>query len=349
MTPDAPTYPADVLKCGRCGLVQLGEIVDPELIFPPDYPYRSGTTKSLRDNFADLAREVREYATGRTILDIGSNDGTLLKEFKGWARRHGVEPTNQGLKSRQAGIRTTIDFFTEDVARGIGKFHVVTATNVFAHIADIHDAMWGIKAVLRDDGIFVTESTYWADTLAKTQYDTIYHEHLRYYTLTSLSYLLDLYGLKPFHVKQIPTMGGSIRVYAAYDRWPDDTVAQMLADERKLSENGFGKRVCQSKVDLLSMLPPNTYGIGAASRSTTLITYTGINLACVCEIAGSDKIGKVIPGTSIPVVDEQQLIDDQPDNALILSWHIADEVAGNLRRKGYRGRFLVPLPEPHFL
>ena len=347
MTPDAPTYPADVLKCRSCLLVQLGTIVDPSLIFPPDYPYSSGTTKSLRENFADLARKTEAMTDGRTILDIGSNDGSLLEAFEGW-RTHGVEPTDQALKARAKGIRTTQEFFSEEVARDLGQFDVVTATNVFAHIADIHSVLRGVVHLLGPDGIFITESTYWLDTLAKTQYDTIYHEHLRYYTLTSLANLLRPYGLVPFHVERIPTMGGSIRVFAGY-REPDETVSTMLEDESRVSEDGFAERVENSRTALLAMLPPYAYGIGAASRSTTLITYTGIDLTCVCEIKGSDKIGKVVPGTTIPVVDEQRLVDDQPEFALVLSWHIADEVMGNLRRKGYQGRFIVPLPEPRFV
>lgn len=350
MTPDAPKYPAEVYKCQNCELVQLGLILDPSLVFPPEYPYRSGTTKSLRENFANLAQNVIAVSAAGSVLDIGSNDGTLLSEFqkRGW-QTHGVEPTDQALKARANGIRTTQEFFTEDVARTLGKFDLITATNVFAHIADVHDAMRGVLEVMRDDSLFVTESTYWCDTLKSLQYDTIYHEHLRYYTLTSLTYLLKQYGLVPFWVQHIPTMGGSIRVWARQgDQIPGDVRESIFAESR-VSEDGFSKWVEDSRTELRKMLPPGTYGIGAASRSTTLINYTGIDLACVCEIAGSDKIGRVIPGTNIPVMDEQCLIDDQPENALILSWHISTEVADNLRRKGYRGKFLVPLPSPHFL
>ncbi len=347
MTSDAPRYPTRVVKCHDCQLVQLDTIVDPDLIFPHDYAYTSGTTVSLRANFADLAAKA---GTPRSVLDIGCNDGSLLEAFRtlGWDV-HGVEPTNQVFKARDKGIRTTHDFFTQYTADRLGDFDVVTATNVFAHIDAIHSALDGIKKVLKPGGVFITESTYWGDTLAKTQYDTIYHEHLRYYTLTSLSNLLAQYGLVPFRVERIGTMGGSIRVYASEDRDVENSVVEMLEAERSLSEDGFAERVVRSKDDLLMMLPQGVYGIGSPSRATTLLNYTGLNLEAVCEIAGSDKIGKVIPGTTIPIVDERVLYETQPENALLLSWHLEGELIPKIRAKGYKGRFWSPLPSPHIV
>lgn len=348
MTCDAPKYPADVWKCGKCSLVQLGLILDPSLVFPMDYPYRSGTTKSLRANFEDLAMKLTQKQVG-SVLDIGSNDGTLLTEFKlrGW-KTHGVEPTDQALKARLAGHRVTQEFFSEDVAREIGTFDVITATNVFAHVEDVHDFMRGVLAALKPDGIFVTESTYWCDTLKFTAYDTIYHEHLRYYTLRSLTYLLGMYGMVPYLGQHIETMGGSIRIYARRGSESHSQVEEIVIreDARSIWEDGFAKQVSDSRDALRAIVPPSAWGIGAPSRATTLINYTGIDLEAVCEITGSDKIGKVIPGTTIPVVDECELVAVQPDFALILSWHIAVEVAGNLRRRGYKGKFIVPLPTP---
>lgn len=356
MTPDSPRYPANVVKCVTCSLVQLDTVVDPHLIFPPDYPYTSGTTASLRANFAELVQGAN-LVTGKygKVLDIGSNDGTLLQAFydKGWYP-HGVEPTDQAIKSRAKGIQTTQAFFDEDVAKGLGTFDVVTSTNVVAHIADIHSALAGVRRVLKDGGVFITEHTYWGDTLAGLQYDTIYHEHLRYYTLTSLSNLLNQYVLQPFRVERIPTMGGSIRVYAAYDREDDGSVTRLLKEEASdpewlLAEANFPSAVAWSKKKLLEMIPAGTYGIGAPSRATTLLNYTGIPLEAVCEIAGSDKIGKVIPGTTIPVVDEARLYEDQPEHALLLSWHLAKELMPKIRAKGFKGKFIIPLPTPRIV
>ncbi len=171
MTSDAPRYPTRVVKCHDCQLVQLDTIVDPELIFPHDYAYTSGTTASLRFNFQTLAGQVSFLKQGGgSVLDIGCNDGTLLEAFRdcGWTV-HGVEPTDQVFKAREKGIRATQEFFTSRVASTLGRFDIVTATNVFAHIADIHDALEGIGKVLAPGGVFITESTYWGDTLAKTQ------------------------------------------------------------------------------------------------------------------------------------------------------------------------------------
>jgi hypothetical protein len=202
--------------------------------------------------------------------------------------------------------------------------------------------------------------------LMKTlQYDTIYHEHLRYYSLHSLKYLLEKHGLEIIHAKEIPTHGGSIRVYAARKgKYPiRDTVKMQLDIEKeevlsmkKLLE--FKKRASISKLKLHTLLlniketGKRIYGIGAPSRASTLINYVGIDdgiIDYVLEIKGSYKIGKYMPGTLIPIVDESKLYEEQPDYALLLSWHIADELAIKIREKGFKGEFIVPLPEPRIL
>ncbi len=371
--PDAqPAYPAEMLRCDRCTLVQLGLVVDPAIIFPPHYAYTSGTTRILRDNFAQLYAEVMErfpLAPTDLIVDIGSNDGTLLGNFhRGGHRVVGVEPTNACRLAVAAGIPTVNRFFSREAARAVkieyGAARLVTACNVFAHIEDVHGVVDGIVDLLADDGVFISESHYLMPLLETLQYDTIYHEHLRYYSLTSLSYLLGLHGLEVVHARPIPTHGGSIRVYAARRgaRAASQDVARILAAEAAaLTSEGlarFRRRVSQSKLDLMAMLRDvrkggaRVYAIGAPSRASTLINYVGLDdaiLDCVLEIAGSYKIGKYMPGTLIPVLDEARLFEDQPEYALLLSWHIGDELAAKLRQSGYRGRFIVPLPEPRFL
>ena len=371
--PDAqPAYPAEMLRCDRCTLVQLGLIVDPSIIFPPHYAYTSGTTRILRDNFAQMYTEVMErfpLTATDLIVDIGSNDGTLLGNFhRGGHRVVGVEPTNACRIAIAAGITTVNAFFSRETARAVKAEHggakLVTACNVFAHIEDVHGVVDGIVDLLAADGVFISESHYLMPLLETLQYDTIYHEHLRYYSLTSLSYLLGMHGLEVVHARPIPTHGGSIRVYAArrgaHTVSPD--VARILAAEaaaltpERLAE--FRRRVSQSKLDLMAMLRDvrkdgaGVYAIGAPSRASTLINYVGLDdaiLDCVLEIAGSYKIGKYMPGTLIPVLDEARLLEDQPEYALLLSWHIGDELAAKLRSAGYRGRFIVPLPTPRIL
>lgn len=365
---EQPSYPADVLRCPKCGLVQLGLIVDPQILFPPEYPYTSGTTRLLRENFAELAREVGErFAPPATalIVDIGSNDGTLLRNFLDAGHRvRGVEPTEQGRRAAALGIPTDVVFFDRDAARSIverdGRAAVVTAANVFAHIEDVHEVVESVLTVLAPGGVFITESHYWRGLVDTLQYDTIYHEHLRYYTVQSLAYLLAMHGLEIFQAKRIPTHGGSIRVYAgrSNEHPISPEVARLIAEEaesltpRALS--GFRAAVSASKLDLLALLRDirargqRVFGVGAPSRATTLITYVGVDdaiLDAVAEIRGSQKIGKYMPGTLIPVVDENVLFAEGPEFALMLSWHISDELMPKLRQQGYRGRFILPLPD----
>jgi SAM-dependent methyltransferase len=368
-----PWFPTNLLHCRNCELVQLGLAVDPVIIFPPDYPYTSGTTKLLRDNFADLAREsAAMLGLGKDdlVVDIGSNDGTLLSNFKEAGHRVlGIEPTDVGEIADKRGIPTIKRYFGAAVAREVTNEHgpaaLVTAANCFAHIEDVHAIVDAIGALLRPGGVFISESHYLIGLLDTLQYDTIYHEHLRYYSLASLKHLLEMHGLEVFHARPIPSHGGSIRVYAAPHgtQKVQDSVCDMLAAEPR--GEGMAKRLASfrrdvllSKLRLLAMLRElkekgaRIAGISAPSRASTLVNYVGLDEAIidyVCEIPGSLKIGRYMPGTQIPVVDETRLYSDQPDHALIFSWHIADELAPKLKAKGFRGQLITPLPVPRFV
>jgi hypothetical protein len=368
---EQPAYPAQVLCCRDCQLVQLGLIVDPAILFPPEYPYTSGTTKILRDNFAELSREVASLyplAPSDLVVDIGSNDGTLLSNFSSRGPVFGIEPTQAGELANKRGIPTLISFMNRQAVsaalRRKGKAKMVTAANVFAHIEDIHEIVECILELLTDDGIFVSESHYLVSLLETLQYDTIYHEHLRHYSLTSLKYLLQMHGLEVIHARRIPTHGGSIRVYAARSgKYPvRKSVSEILSMEsteitiEKL--RSFRSRVVQTKLDLYALLKgikargERVYGIGAPSRASTLINYVGLDdgiLDCVLEIPGSYKVGKYIPGTLIPVLEESRLFKDQPEYALLLSWHIGAELMPKLSAGGFRGKFIMPLPNPHIV
>jgi len=368
---EQPAYPLEMLRCADCGHVQIGLEVPAEILFPYSYPYLSGTTRILRENFADLYRECAEViALGpdSLIVDIGSNDGTLLKNFKlGGHRVLGVEPSQAGAVAREQGIDTLTAYFSRDTARKVidkyGQARIITAANVFAHISEPHAVVDAITDLLADDGIFVSESHYLLPLIETVQYDTIYHEHLRYYHLGTLNHLLSRHDLEIFRVKRIPTHGGSIRVYAARKgaRPVDCSVTEQFAAEASAgitdgsALGSFRNRVVASKLALMAMLDGikraggRVYGIGAPSRASTLINYVGLDdgiLDCVLEVSSSHKLGKYVPGTRIPVLDEKKLFEDQPDYALLLSWHIADELIPILRRKGFKGRFIVPLPEP---
>ena len=368
-----PWFPTTLLHCRNCELVQLGLAVDPVIIFPPEYPYTSGTTKLLRDNFADLQREsagMLGLGADDLIVDVGSNDGTLLSNFKNAGIRVlGIEPTDVGDIANQRGIPTIKRYFGVEGAREVNREHgpasVVTAANCFAHIEDMHAIVDGIVEMLKDNGVFISESHYLIPLLETVQYDTVYHEHLRYYSLVSLQRLFEMHDLEVFHARPIPSHGGSIRVYAARHgaHAVQDSVQRMLSTEprgevmaKRLA--AFRRDVILSKLRLLSMLRElkekgaRIAGISAPSRASTLVNYVGLDeglIDYVCEIAGSLKIGKCLPGTQIPVVDEARLFSEQPDCAIIFSWHIADELAPKLKAKGFRGHLITPLPSPRVI
>lgn len=366
---EQPAYPAQLLQCRRCDLVQLGLIVDPAILFPPTYAYTSGTTRILRENFAELEAEATPLLGLRhedLVADIGSNDGTLLSNFQRAGNRVlGIEPTDVAKLANDRGIPTEMAFFgkpiVDRVIRDHGRAKLITATNVFAHIEDVHSVIDGLLQLLADDGVFVSESHYWLGLLETLQYDTIYHEHLRYYSVTSLGNLLAGHGLEVFHAKRIATHGGSIRVYAARknQRAVHGSVLEILAVEKReltrAKREVFGRGVTASKLGLYGLLNDivtsgqRIYGIGAPSRAATLVNYVGLDegiVGAILEIQGSYKIGRYMPGTLIPVLDEERLFSDQPEYALLFSWHIADELIPKLRARGFRGRFIVPLPQP---
>jgi hypothetical protein len=366
-------FPTNLLHCSNCELVQLGLAVDPVIIFPPEYPYTSGMTRILRDNFAELYAESSKML-GLTeddlAVDIGSNDGTLISNFqKGGHRILGIEPTDVAKIANERGIPTIQRYFSKAVAREVKEAHgvakVVTAANCFAHIEDVHAIVDGILEMLAPDGVFISESHYLIGLLDDLQYDTVYHEHLRHYTVGSLAHLLGMHGLEIFHARKIPTHGGSIRVYAARKgvRPVQPSVAEMLGNEptgeaMRKRLGAFRDDVMLSKLRLHALIRDvkekggRICGISAPSRASTLVNYVGLDSSIidyVCEIPGSLKIGKCMPGTLIPVVDESHMFKDQPDCAIIFSWHIADELAPKLRAKGYQGMLITPLPVPRVL
>jgi SAM-dependent methyltransferase len=376
---DAPAvreswFPAPVFYCPSCHLVQLGYVEDPAVLFQPEYKYTSGTTKSLRENFAELARQARTRfgLTAKDLMvDIGSNDGTLLSNFQSAGHRVvGIEPTKAGDIAIAAGIPTVQDFLGKGAVDAVvskhGKAKVVTAANVFGHMPDIDEVMACISGLLEPGGIFISESDYLLDIVNGLEFDTMYHEHLRYYSVHSIQNLLEPRGYRVFSVERIGTHGGSIRVYAtrgsAVAR--DGSVEKLLEVERAAGLNspawiaGFRDRITSAKLKIFELLAKlisqghRLYGIGAPARSTTLVHYFGLDvgvLDCVLEVQGSKKIGHYIPGTRIPVFAESKLFEDQPEHALLLSWHIADELMRILRSKGYTGSFIVPLPEPRVI
>jgi len=364
-------FPTELMYSKSSKLVQLGTIVNKEIIFPKEYPYTSSTTKILRDNFKELYDEVNElikFSKNELIIDIGSNDGNLLSNFKKKHRVLGVTPENIGKIAIKKGINTLIRYFDDSARKYIlnkfGKAKIITATNVFAHIDDVHKVIKNINKILDEDGVFISESHYLISLIDTVQYDTIYHEHMRYYSLTSLNYLFKKYKLKIFHAKKIPTHGGSIRVYVSKSKKYKtlNSVKNILKREKKYlnlkSFKNFKDKVVLSKLNLFSLLKKLKeknkiiYGVGAPSRAATLVNYVGLNediLNYILEIKGSYKIGKYMPGTNIPIVDEKIILKKKPDYLLLLSWHISQSLIKSFKKKGFKGKFIIPLPNPRII
>lgn len=367
-----PTYPLNLVHCARCRLLQLDYVVDPKLVFPKNYPYRTGLTNMLIRNFRALAdKVVPEYGmkSGDLVIDIGSNDGSLLVGFKEKGMRVlGVEPTDAAKVANKNKIPTLQKFFSLAVARQIvkkyGKAKLVTATNVFAHINNAPDLSKAVSALLADDGVFVSESQYFADTFEKLEFDCVYHEHLRFYTLKPLMYLHELGGMHVVDAERISAAGGSIRVYATKKKQSVKlSVKALVAAEEKQglynmeSLRGFAARAAQAKRDIVSLVlecrkKGRVVGLGSPARANTLLGYTHIDkdmLDYAVEKTGSPKIGLLTPGTHIPVADEKRLFAEQPEYALVLSWHIGEELMKLMRKFGYKGKFIMPLPQPRVM
>ena len=362
------SFPAELLYCKKSKLAQLGCVVDKEILFPYTYPYTSSTTKILRENFADLYKDTKNIINLKKkdlVIDIGSNDGNLLSNFKDHHRVLGVTPEKIGKLAIKKGIPTIIDYFNDKTVKKIlkknGKAKIITATNVFAHIDNINSIVKNILKTLDSDGIFISESHYLLPLIKTVQYDTIYHEHLRYYSVQSLNYLFKMHNLEIIDAKEIFTHGGSIRVYAARKgkyKVSKNVKLQLQKENINLNKKSFKqfkKNVVDSKIKLFNIINKlkkgnkSIYGVGAPSRASTLINYLGLDqdiIDCVLEIDGSYKIGNYIPGTKIPILNENILKQKKPSYLLLFSWHIKDELKKNLRKKGFKGKFIIPLPYP---
>jgi len=360
-------YPLRLLQCRSCGLVQIGYTVDPKELFI-NYTYESSASRGFAKHLHDLSEHVIQrfsISSNDLVIDIGSNDGTSLEQYvRHGIRVLGIEPSNVGDLAAARGVPTIRGFFDQQIASQIvrkqGKARVVTALNVFAHVAQLDSFIKGVATVLEDSGVFLTESHYLLDLVSKLEYDAIYHEHLRYYSLKSLVELLGRYGFIVFDGIRIPTHGGSIRVYACRTgKYPvSESVHSLIAQEDtarlEMPETltDFARRVSENRLKLKCLLyelksqGKRIVGISAPARSSTILNYCLIGPDLLDYIAETSKlkIGRYSPGMHIPIVDETRLYIDQPDYALLLSWHLKDDIVPKIRDKGYRGRFITPLP-----
>jgi C-methyltransferase C-terminal domain/Putative zinc binding domain/Methyltransferase domain len=365
------TYPLRLMHCPDSGLAQLDYIVDGSEIYYPDYPYRSGISWPLEQYqraFADRIVARFAIAPGALCVDIGSNDGTLLTGFKRHGcRALGVEPTNIARIAREEnGIETIQQFFTESLARDMcreyGPAQVITMTNVFAHMAPLGEVMRGLLQLLDRNGVFVTESHYLLDVLEKTQFDTIYHEHIRTYSLKSLVVLFAYYGLEVFDVERGERYGGNIRVYVGRkDIYPiAPAVGELLALEERVGLhtaqvwNDFRSRVHANRDKFMQFVyrahhdGKRLAGNSCPGRAATLLNFYGVTpdlMPYIGELPTSLKLGHYLPGKHIPIVNNRRIIEDQPDYLVLLAWHYTEPIVQRVRAEGVRSTLVTALPE----
>jgi len=371
---EEPTYPLRVGFCHACSHVQLMEHVPPRELFT-DYLYISSASDTLKAHLHELSDVVVErYRLGpaHRVMDIGCNDGTLLHGFaRHGVKTLGVDPAeNLARLSAQDGIERHVGFFNSQTAREIvsrwGQASAITATNAFPHIPDLQDFMEGITRALAPGGVFVIEAHYLLDLLEQGAFDTIYHEHVSYWALRPMMRLFERAGLQAVHVERLPVHHGQLRV--AVQRVGEGrvqpSVAELVALERAKgldrieTYQRFAEQTMELRYELQAWLRrvradgKRVVGYGAPAKGNTLLGFLELGPGTIDYIVDKSplKQGRYTPGTHIPVVEPERLLDDQPDYVLLLAWNFAEEILAQqaeYRRRG--GVFVMPVPKVRIL
>lgn len=368
-----PLCPLTVVACAECGLMQILETVAPQVLFGTDYPYYSSVSEALLAHFRGTVAAVRDRKrldNDSLVIELASNDGYLLQNYvQTGVRVLGIDPADGPVReARRKAIHTLHAFFTRELADRLAsegtRADVVHANNVLAHVADTNGFVAGIATILADNGLAVIECPYVRDLIDHCEFDTIYHQHLCYFSLCALDRLFRRHGLFINDVERLPIHGGSLRLYIEKHEAPSRNVATLLDEERRSGVDSvqyfrnFAARVIEVKASLRRLLDElkaegnSIVGYGAAAKACTLLAYAGIDsadLACIVD-RSIFKQGKLFPGNRLRIHSPQWLLDNQPDFVLLLSWNFADEILrqqAEYRRRG--GRFIVPIPEPRVL
>jgi len=364
------TFPLRMVWCENCTGVQIDYCVDGSEVYYPDYPYRSGITKELSEYQEKICFSLIEkygLKSSDLVMDIGSNDGTLLGGFKREGIKIlGVEPTNIAKIAIKNGIPTIQSFFDIKTAKAIlkekGSVSLITATNMFAHMQTFGEVIMGIHALLKKDGVFVTATHYLLDVIQGGQFDSLYHEHLRTYSLKSLIALFDYYDFTITDVERGDRYGGNIRVHVTKGKGQkvSPRVKELLKVEKEAgldkfsTYKKFAERVQRARLKFMEFLiktkKSGEYIVGNScpGRCSTLLNYYGVDselLPYLAEQPTSLKLGMYLPGKHIPVVNNKILIKEQPKYVVLLAWHYAKPIMEQLIARGLKSDFVIPLPD----
>lgn len=367
------TYPLHVSFCNNCSLMQLTYVVTPKIMFD-NYLYIPSASKTRLAHFKSIAEEVRSIAklTEKSlVIDIGSNDGSLLTAFKNLGvRTLGIDPAENLVKVAElSGIETVLGYFDSKLAKKVvrkyGKARAISATNVIAHIPNLHEVLSGANILLEDYGIFLMQFPYSLDLLKKNLFDTIYHEHLSYFSVKSLLVLAEKSNLEIFDIEKNELDGGSLKVY-----WKKKSntkqktnlagIDKILKEEEKYglhtidAYKDFSKRVEKLKTQTINKLKAlkkskkHIVGYGAAAKANVLLNYFGIDSKTIDYIVDSTpyKQGLYTPGSHIAIYSEDKIYETKPDYVLIFAWNFSREIMEkNKKYKNDGGKFIVVVPE----
>ncbi|WP_270935656.1 class I SAM-dependent methyltransferase [Falsiroseomonas oryzae] len=365
-----PAWPLEVVSCVGCGLAQLRHTVAPEVLFADDYPYFSSVSRTVVDNAArNVAEAVARFrpAPGALAIELASNDGYLLRHARdaGLAVL-GIDPARGPVAAaRAAGIETLHAFFTEELAQHLAgqgrRAALLFANNVLAHVADTRGFVRGIRTVLAPGGTAIIEVPYLRDLIDHVEFDTIYHEHLCYFSLTALVALFAREGLALNDAQRIPIHGGSLRLFVQREAAPSPRLAALLAQERAEGLDradafrGLAGRVAELRrglralLDRLAAQGARIGGYGAAAKGTILLNHFGIGRGDLLWVADRNphKHGLFVPGVKLPIVPVERIAEDRPTHLLLLPWnHRAEILQQQAAFLAAGGRFILPIPEP---